>query len=87
MNVLSEPPVVEEKILLRGSEFARQFGITSSTIKYYTALGLLEVSGTTPGGMRLYNYYPTKQRLIEILRMREEGLSIREIQRRFGIVD
>lgn len=78
---------MDEKILLRGNELARQFGVTSSTIKYYTILGLLEVSETTNGGMKLYDYYPTKHRISEIRGFRKRGMSIKEIQRHYGIIE
>jgi len=41
--------------LLRIGEAARRAGVTTRTLRYYQEVGLLEPSGATPGGNRLYS--------------------------------
>jgi MerR family transcriptional regulator, repressor of the yfmOP operon len=40
---------------LRIGEAARRAGVTTRTLRYYQEVGLLEPSGATPGGNRLYS--------------------------------
>lgn len=70
--------------LLTIGEIAKEFGILSSQVRYYTRLGLLEESSRTQGGYRLYRRQETIERLREILRLKKEGLSLGEIKKRMS---
>jgi DNA-binding transcriptional MerR regulator len=56
--------------LLRIGEAARRAGVTTRTLRYYQELGLLEPSGSTPGGNRLYSDDDV-ERLRRILDLRD----------------
>jgi len=67
--------------LLKISQIAKKAGVASSTIRYYTDMGLVSVDSTTPGGQRLYveEYTVKKIRQIEWLSLK--GKSISEIKK------
>ena len=56
--------------LLRIGEAARRAGVTTRTLRYYQEVGLLEPSGATPGGNRLYSHDDV-ERLRRILDLRD----------------
>ena len=56
--------------LLRIGEAAKRAGVTTRTLRYYQELGLLEPSGATPGGNRLYSEADV-ERLRRILDLRD----------------
>ena len=57
-------------MLLRIGEAARRAGVTTRTLRYYQEVGLLEPSGATPGGNRLYSADDV-ERLRRILELRD----------------
>jgi DNA-binding transcriptional MerR regulator len=61
-------PAVES--LLRIGEAAQRSGVTTRTLRYYQEVGLLEPSGATPGGNRLYSHDDV-ERLRRILDLRD----------------
>lgn len=54
----------------RIGEAARRAGVTTRTLRYYQEVGLLEPSGATPGGNRLYSVGDV-ERLRRILELRD----------------
>jgi MerR family transcriptional regulator, repressor of the yfmOP operon len=56
--------------LLRIGEAAKRAGVTTRTLRYYQEVGLLEPSGATPGGNRLYSVDDV-ERLRRILDLRD----------------
>jgi DNA-binding transcriptional MerR regulator len=54
----------------RIGEAARRAGVTTRTLRYYQELGLLQPSGSTPGGNRLYSDDDV-ERLRRILELRD----------------
>jgi DNA-binding transcriptional MerR regulator len=61
-------------------QIARRTGVSAKTIRYYDKVGLLEPSGATPGGYRLYRAEDV-ERLELILTLRHVGYSLREIRK------
>ena len=59
-----------DAVLLRIGEAARRAGVTTRTLRYYQEVGLLEPSGATPGGNRLYSADDV-ERLRRILDLRD----------------
>ena len=59
-----------DRALLRIGEAARRAGVTTRTLRYYQEVGLLEPSGATPGGNRLYSADDV-ERLRRILDLRD----------------
>ncbi len=59
---------------------ARRFGLSRSTLLYYDSIGLLQPSGRTDKDYRLYTEEDA-QRLEQICRYRQTGISLREIKR------
>lgn len=58
---------------------ARRFELSRSTLLYYDSIGLLQPSGRTPKGYRLYTERDA-QRLEQICRYRQTGISLDEIK-------
>jgi DNA-binding transcriptional MerR regulator len=58
---------------------ARSFGLSRSTLLYYDSIGLLEPSGRSAKGYRLYTEEDA-QRLEQICRYRKTGVSLQEIK-------
>lgn len=70
---------------VKSGELAKKAGVLPSTIDYYTRNGLLEISGRTQGGYRLYNETEALKRLKEIKKLQEEKrLTIEEIKKELG---
>lgn len=70
---------IKKRDFLKMSELSELCDVRYSTIKFYSELGLLPYEQK---GKRLAKYYPAKeasQRVKEILRLREKGLSIGEV--------
>jgi CheY-like chemotaxis protein len=65
---------------LRISEIAKKAGVLPSKIRYYTDQGLLEISGQTQGGHRLYDEHQTMRVLRKIEFLSNKGFSIEEIK-------
>ncbi len=57
-------------VRFRIGEAARRAGVTTRTLRYYQELGLLQPSGATPGGNRLYSDDDV-ERLRRILELRD----------------
>ena len=65
-------------------ELAKRAGVSIRTVRYYEELGLLQPSGWTSGGMRLYNDTDAT-RLCFIRRLRTLRLSLDEIKLALGL--
>ena len=61
---------VPDPELFRIGEAARRAGVTTRTLRYYQEVGLLQPSGATPGGNRLYTEHDV-ERLRRILELRD----------------
>jgi DNA-binding transcriptional MerR regulator len=61
------------------SAFARQFGLSRSTLLYYDRIGLLKPAGVSAAGYRLYGERET-QRMQRIDSFRQAGLSLKAIR-------
>lgn len=70
--------------LLTVGEIAGEVGILSSQVRYYTRMGLLKEASRTQGRYRLYKKAETINRLKTILRLKKEGLSLGQIQKKMG---
>lgn len=68
--------------LVGRAELAKISGVRASTIKYYTEIGLLPFEQAEARLARRYNQSIGAKRLSEIQQMRNDGLSIKEIQER-----
>lgn len=73
------------KKFLRRGELAKTLGITTPTVKYYTALGLFPVQTKTDHGQYLYDVETIKARYFRIREFKEKRLTIQEIQDRLKI--
>jgi CheY-like chemotaxis protein len=72
---------MNQKKLLKISEIAKKAGVLASTIRYYTDLGLVDVSGHTEGGHRLYSEEVVLPRIRRIRWFLEhKGYSIEKIK-------
>jgi len=61
------------------SRLARACGLSRSTLLYYDRIGLLEPSGRTGGGYRIYTL-ADQRRLERIRHFRDAGLALKEIR-------
>ena len=66
--------------LLKISEIAEITQVLASTIRHYTDLGLLKVTGFSPGGHRLYSRSETVPKLARIQALSKTGLTLPEIK-------
>lgn len=66
--------------MFRISELARQFGLSRSTLLYYDRIGLLQPTGRSGAGYRLYSK-ENSDRLSNICTFRKAGLSLEDVQR------
>ena len=64
--------------LLKVGEIAREARMLTSTIRYYTEIGLLKVRELTDGGYRLYDREDTIDRLRMVKAVNEGSLSLGE---------
>jgi len=67
--------------LLKIGEMAKLAGVLTSTIRYYTKLGLLEPAATTPGGQRLYEKEDTLSRVKMIRNIERQCLPLQTIRK------
>lgn len=67
-------------------ELAKQLGITTRTIRYYEEIGLMGPSERIGGGTRTYNTDDVL-RLKFILKLKQLGISLKEIQELSEIFD
>ncbi|MBI2849456.1 MAG: MerR family transcriptional regulator [Chloroflexi bacterium] len=74
------------EVHLQIGELARRAGVSIRTVRYYEEKGLLNPSGLTSGGIRLYNQQDLN-RLIFIRRLKTLGLNIEEIKMSLGIFE
>ena len=68
--------------LLKLGEIASEAQVLSSTVRYYTEIGILKVKEMTDGGYRLYDREETLQRLNLVRQANEGYLSLSEIKAR-----
>jgi len=66
--------------LVKIGEIARLAGVSSSTIRYYTEMGLLKAAGLSPGGYRLYEANETLKRMAKIRPESERRKTLQEIR-------
>jgi CheY-like chemotaxis protein len=71
----------KSKELLKISEVAAEAKVLPSTIRYYTDMGLLSVSGETPGGHRLYEKETTLRAISKIQFLSQQGLTMEQIKK------
>lgn len=69
----------------RIGDVAKELKTRTSTIRYYTNLGLLKVAQKTTGGQFLYNLEDTRKHFERIMKLKEERFTIEEILESFGI--
>ena len=69
------------KDLLKISEVAQLAGVLSSTVRYYTDIGLLKVAKETPGGHRLYDKDTTLAMISKIHFLNNKGLTMESIKK------
>ncbi|MBN1354291.1 MAG: MerR family transcriptional regulator [Candidatus Omnitrophica bacterium] len=70
--------------LLKLGEIASRTNTLPSTIRYYSNLGLLKISGYTQGKYRLFKKDETVARVLKIKELKQRGLTLGEIKKRFG---
>ena len=75
--------VIAEAEVVTIGELVRLSGMRYSTLKYYSEVGLLPFAQEDKGLTRRYLREPALERLAEILQLREDGLSLKEIDRHF----
>jgi DNA-binding transcriptional MerR regulator len=76
--------VIAEAEVVTIGELVRLSGMRYSTLKYYSEIGLLPFAQEEEGLTRRYRREPALQRLEEISRLRNEGLSLSEIGEHFA---
>lgn len=67
--------------LITAQEVVKRFNIQYHTLNYYTAIGLLPVSGKS-GNQRMYEEQLIKNRLREIVRLSQEGYPLGLIRKK-----
>lgn len=70
--------------LVRIGDVAREAGVNSSMIRYYTGLGLLTVASRTAGGQRLYRKDETLTRLHTIRALGGKRAKLSELAAQFS---
>ena len=73
----------QTKKLLRTGELAKMSGARLSTLKYYSEIGILPFEQEGVRLTRRYDKAKALKILQEIRRLREQGLSVEEIRKRF----
>ncbi len=66
--------------LLKVGEVAKEARVLTSTIRYYTEVGLLKVRELTDGGYRLYDREDTLERLKMVNKVNAGHLSLAQIR-------
>ncbi|MFH1479157.1 MAG: MerR family transcriptional regulator [Candidatus Omnitrophota bacterium] len=72
------------KGLLKTGEIAKEAGLLSSCVRYYTKLGLLDVHSKTQGKFSLYKLKETLERLRKIKDLKMQGRSLDIIREKVG---
>jgi len=67
--------------LLKSGEIATLAGVLPSTIRYYSRLGLLEVSEYTQGKYKLFKKEETLARIAKIIELKNKRLMLDEIKK------
>jgi len=67
-------------------EVAERTGLSHRTIRHYDEVGLLQASGRTEGGFRLYTQADI-DRLLVIRRMKPLGFSLEEMMELLRVID
>lgn len=67
---------------LRRGKLAQALGISSPTVKYYTALGFFPVQKRTAHGQYLYNLDEIQRRFYFIKGLKEKRFTMQEIKER-----
>lgn len=70
---------------MRRGKLAQALGISSPTVKYYTALGFFPVQKRTVHGQYLYNFDEIQQRYQIIRELKEKRLTMQEIKEHLTI--
>ena len=73
---------MKNKEFLSIGRIAKEAGVLSSTIRYYTNMGLLKVACRTKGNYRVYNEVETIKKLKQIIQLKKEGYSLDEIEQK-----
>jgi hypothetical protein len=81
---IEKPRVTSSKDLVGRNELAKLSGMRASTIKHYTEIGLLPFEQKETRLARRYNSEAALKRLEEIKQLKDQGLSISEIQQRLS---
>lgn len=68
--------------LLKSGEIATLAGVLPSTIRYYSRLGLLEVSEYTQGEYKLFKKTKTLAKLAKIKKLKSKRLTLDEINKK-----
>ena len=71
---------------MKVGELAKKAGITTRTLRFYDKEGLLPPSHESEGGYRLYTN-KDMARLVQIITMKQLGLTIEEIKKRLVSID
>ena len=70
--------------LLTIGEVAKEAGVLCSTVRYYTKIGLLRVSGVIPrNGYRLYDRKETVSRIKKIKAIAQKKYTLEDIKKEF----
>ena len=77
---------IQDKELLQIGELAKHLGITTRTIRYYEEISLLNAPRRLSGGVRVYGKDDVT-RLKFILRLKELGITLKEMQELAEIYD
>jgi len=67
--------------LLKAGEVAKRFGMLASTIRYYTALGLLKADAHSQGGYNLYDFDNVKKMIEQIEMLKKKRYTLDEIKK------
>lgn len=70
-----------EEHLLGFGELARAAGVSTQTLQYYLMIALIEESGRTEGGRRLFD--PRTVRLVKLIRKLNKRYPLRDIRETF----
>ena len=71
--------------LLKAGQLAKYFGLLTSTIRYYTNLGLLRSAGRSQGGYHLYDLDETKPIIQRINDLKKKRYTLDEIKEKLSV--
>jgi DNA-binding transcriptional MerR regulator len=63
-------------------QVAKEVGVSKSTIQFYRQIGFIEPCDKTKGGYLLFSY-GTIEKMITIMKLRQNGKSVEEIRNYF----